>query len=85
MRTILFAPRIRYIQYAHQVRVKLFSFDKRKTGPVHLSVIRYEAGDHVAVFPSNDETLVNRIGELLRVNLDEVISLFDVDGKLQNF
>jgi NADPH-ferrihemoprotein reductase len=43
--------------------------------------IRYEAGDHVAVFPSNDEVLVNRIGELLNVNLDEVISLVNVDGK----
>ncbi len=43
--------------------------------------IRYEAGDHVAVFPSNDEVLVNRIGELLNVNLDEVISLVNIDGK----
>jgi NADPH-ferrihemoprotein reductase len=42
---------------------------------------RYEAGDHVAVYPSNDEALVNRIGELLGVNLDEVISLVNVDGK----
>ncbi|CAF5129125.1 unnamed protein product, partial [Rotaria sp. Silwood1] len=40
--------------------------------------IKYEAGDHVAVFPSNDDSLVNRIGELLNVNLDKVISLVNV-------
>ncbi|CAF0827749.1 unnamed protein product [Rotaria sordida] len=45
--------------------------------------IKYEAGDHVAVFPSNDEILVNRIGELLNVNLDEVISLVNVDEDAQ--
>ncbi len=44
-------------------------------------IYRYESGDHVAVFPSNDEVLVNRIGELLNANLDEVISLVNVDGK----
>jgi NADPH-ferrihemoprotein reductase len=43
--------------------------------------IRYESGDHVAVFPSNDAVLVNRIGELLNTNLDDVISLVNVDGK----
>ncbi len=43
-------------------------------------LIRYEAGDHVAVFPSNDEALVKRIGELLNADLDEVISLINVDG-----
>ncbi len=46
-------------------------------------LIRYEAGDHVAVFPSNDEVLVNRIGELLNADLDEVISLINVDGKFE--
>ncbi|CAF3540558.1 unnamed protein product, partial [Adineta steineri] len=45
--------------------------------------IKYEAGDHVAVFPSNDVVLVNRIGELLNANLDEVISLVNVDEDAQ--
>jgi hypothetical protein len=35
----------------------------------------------VAVFPSNDAVLVNRIGELLETDLDEVISLVNVDGQ----
>ncbi|CAF4304559.1 unnamed protein product, partial [Didymodactylos carnosus] len=47
------------------------------------SRLRYEAGDHVAIFPSNDSTLVNRIGELLEVDLDEVISLVNVDEDAQ--
>jgi sulfite reductase alpha subunit-like flavoprotein len=47
--------------------------------PLHC---RYEAGDHVAVYPSNDEVLVKRMGELLNVDLDEVISLVNVDGEI---
>lgn len=43
------------------------------------SRLRYEAGDHVAVYPMNDQTLVERIGELLEVDLDTVFSLKNVD------
>lgn len=46
------------------------------------SFLRYEAGDHVAVYPSNDSALVARVGELLNTDLDEVISLVNLDGKL---
>ncbi|CAM4888912.1 unnamed protein product [Rotaria socialis] len=45
--------------------------------------IKYEVGYHVAVFPSNDVTLVNRVGELLDVNLDEIIALVNVDEDAQ--
>ncbi|CAF3926461.1 unnamed protein product [Rotaria magnacalcarata] len=45
--------------------------------------IKYEAGYHVGVFPSNDAALVNRVGELLDVNLDEIISLLNVDEDAQ--
>lgn len=41
---------------------------------------RYESGDHVAVFPTNDSDLVNRLGEVLGVDLDVVISLNNLDG-----
>lgn len=41
---------------------------------------RYESGDHVAVFPTNDTALVNRLGQILDVNLDVVISLNNLDG-----
>lgn len=41
---------------------------------------RYESGDHVAVFPTNDTALVNRLGQILGVNLDVVISLNNLDG-----
>lgn len=43
------------------------------------SGIRYEAGDHVAVYPTNDPELVDTIGKLLCTDLDEVISLNNVD------
>ncbi|XP_066551759.1 NADPH--cytochrome P450 reductase isoform X1 [Amia ocellicauda] len=43
------------------------------------SKIRYESGDHVAVYPVNDSAIVNKIGELLGVDLDTVISLNNLD------
>ena len=45
------------------------------------SKLSYVAGDHVAIFPSNDPQLVNRIGELLDVDLDTVFTLTNVDGE----
>lgn len=41
---------------------------------------RYESGDHVAVFPTNDTALVNKLGQVLGVDLDVVISLNNLDG-----
>ncbi|XP_047111254.1 NADPH--cytochrome P450 reductase [Schistocerca piceifrons] len=43
------------------------------------SKMRYDSGDHVAVYPMNDEALVNRIGELLNIDLDTVITLTNTD------
>lgn len=43
------------------------------------SKMRYEAGDHVAVYPINDENLVKRLGELTNANLDEIFSLINTD------
>nr|CAG4646082.1 EOG090X027R [Macrothrix elegans] len=43
------------------------------------SKLRYDAGDHVAVYPVNDPELVNRFGELLSVDLDTPISLVNID------
>uniref|UniRef100_A0A673N621 NADPH--cytochrome P450 reductase n=1 Tax=Sinocyclocheilus rhinocerous TaxID=307959 RepID=A0A673N621_9TELE len=43
------------------------------------SKIRYESGDHVAVYPINDSVIVSRIGEVLGVDLDTVISLNNLD------
>nr|AKQ53336.1 NADPH-cytochrome P450 reductase [Tetranychus cinnabarinus] len=43
------------------------------------SKIRYEAGDHLAIYPQNDSSIVNKLGELLKVDLDTVISLKNVD------
>ncbi|GBP76213.1 NADPH--cytochrome P450 reductase [Eumeta japonica] len=43
------------------------------------SKMRYEAGDHVAVYPTNNSELVTRLGELTNANLDEVFSLINTD------
>ncbi|KAG7319625.1 hypothetical protein KOW79_016768 [Hemibagrus wyckioides] len=43
------------------------------------SKIRYESGDHVAVYPTNDSSIVNRLGEVLGVDLDIIISLNNLD------
>lgn len=44
--------------------------------------IRYEAGDHVAIFSTNDSYLVDKLAELLNVNLDTVFKLVNTDGML---
>ncbi|KAH3886012.1 NADPH--cytochrome P450 reductase-like [Dreissena polymorpha] len=45
------------------------------------SKIRYEAGDHVAIFPKNDTAVVEKIGKRLGVDLDTVITLTNVDDE----
>lgn len=45
------------------------------------SRLNYVAGDHVALYPTNDAQLVERIGELLDIDLDIVFSLTSTDGK----
>lgn len=51
-----------------------------KVSFVTLRGFRYESGDHVAVFPTNDSALVNKLGQILGVDLDVVISLNNLDG-----
>ena len=51
----------------------------------YVSVARYDAGDHVAVYPTNDPELVEKLGSLLDVDLDTVISLDNTDGEEINF
>jgi len=43
------------------------------------SRIRYEAGDHVAIYPTNDLQLVNKIGQLLNIDLDTVFTMKALD------
>ena len=43
------------------------------------SRIRYDAGDHVAVYPKNDEELVNKLGSLLNIDMDQVFTLINLD------
>ena len=43
------------------------------------SRIRYDAGDHVAVYPTNNSDLVERLGKLLEVDLDTVFTMKNLD------
>ncbi|KAL8614018.1 hypothetical protein ACOMHN_023253 [Nucella lapillus] len=43
------------------------------------SKLRYEAGDHVGVYPTNDLGTVERMGKRLGVDLDTLFSLTNVD------
>ncbi|KAK3751514.1 hypothetical protein QZH41_019091, partial [Actinostola sp. cb2023] len=43
------------------------------------STIKYDAGDHVGIYPTNDHELVEKIGSLLDIDLDVVVSLDNVD------
>ncbi len=43
------------------------------------SRIRYDAGDHVAVYPTNNSQLVERLGELLSIDLDTVFTMINLD------
>lgn len=48
--------------------------------PLSFCLCRYESGDHVAVYPTNDTAIVNKLGQILGVDLDMVISLNNLDG-----
>lgn len=43
------------------------------------SRIRYDAGDHIAVYPKNNEELVNKLGSLLNIEMDQVFTLINLD------
>eukprot|EP00118_Oscarella_pearsei_P026195 m.309582 g.309582 ORF g.309582 m.309582 type:complete len:671 (+) comp47001_c0_seq1:375-2387(+) len=43
------------------------------------SGIRYTAGDHAAIYPTNDPTIVQRYADKLGFDLDQVFSLINVD------
>jgi len=43
------------------------------------SRIRYDAGDHVAVYPTNNTDLVDRLGELLKIDMDTVFTMTNLD------
>lgn len=45
------------------------------------SKLSYVAGDHVAIYPINDPAQVEKIGQILDVDLDVVFSLTNVDGE----
>lgn len=65
------------------VNRELFNGGERNCMHIELDVegsrIRYDSGDHVAVYPVNDTALVNRLLELTNEDPDRVFSLTNVD------
>lgn len=43
------------------------------------SKMRYDAGDHVAMYPINDKGLVEKLGQLCNADLDTIFSLINTD------
>lgn len=43
------------------------------------SKMRYEAGDHIAMYPVNAKDLVERLGQLCDANLDTIFALINTD------
>lgn len=43
--------------------------------------VRYEAGDHIGIFPKNNSDLVERIASLLNADLETVFKLINLDGE----
>ncbi|CAG9817113.1 unnamed protein product [Phaedon cochleariae] len=43
------------------------------------SKMRYDSGDHIAVYPTNDSELVEKIGKLCAKNLDTIFTLINND------
>ena len=56
----------------------IFSFENI-SGLKNYSRIRYDAGDHVAIYPTNNADLVERIGERLSLNLETVFTMKNLD------
>jgi sulfite reductase alpha subunit-like flavoprotein len=56
--------------YFEQSSILKFNFET-----VIFARIRYDAGDHVAIYPTNNTELVERIGQLLNLDLDTVFTM----------
>lgn len=66
-----------------KINRELFKGGNRNCMHIELDIegsrIRYDSGDHVAVYPVNDTTLVNRLLELVGEDPQKVITLTNVD------
>lgn len=66
-----------------EVKRELFTDTDRSCLHIELGIkgsnVRYTAGDHVAILPCNKPALVEEIGQLLGLDLDQLISLTALD------
>jgi len=49
---------------------------------VHGTLLNYQHGDHLGVYPENDPTLVHKLAALLKVDPNKVISIHPIEDKL---
>jgi NADPH-ferrihemoprotein reductase len=65
------------------VKKELFKDTDRSCLHIELDItganVRYTAGDHVAIFPSNNAALVDKLGVLLDIDLDQLINMTALD------
>eukprot|EP01120_Amphizonella_sp_Union-15-10_P006299 TRINITY_DN1999_c0_g1_i1.p1 TRINITY_DN1999_c0_g1~~TRINITY_DN1999_c0_g1_i1.p1 ORF type:complete len:662 (+),score=128.62 TRINITY_DN1999_c0_g1_i1:124-2109(+) len=50
---------------------------------IEIGKLTYEPGDHVGIFPENNETLVHKLAARLNADLNQVIALYPVEGNLK--
>ncbi|CDW58868.1 NADPH cytochrome P450 reductase [Trichuris trichiura] len=66
-----------------KVNRDLHCYEERTCRHIEFSLVgsrlRYEAGDHLAVYPRNDPLLVEKFSQLLGIDLDSVIALTSID------
>ncbi|CAK9299129.1 unnamed protein product [Gordionus sp. m RMFG-2023] len=68
-----------------QVNKNIFKSQERKCMHIELDItgsrLKYEPGDHIAIYPQNDKDLVDSIGHALNIDLDQIISLVNLDDE----
>ena len=66
-----------FVLYYH---VSIASFIMKLLFSWYLIIVRYEPGDHIAIYPENNTSLVEQIGTRLNIDLAQVVSLDCIDG-----
>jgi len=46
----------------------------------HNDILQYQPGDHIGVYPENQEHLVLQLAKLLQLDLHQVVSIFDINN-----
>ena len=69
-----------YLVMLHKQKERLFFHYKFKRQNIQ-HIFRYEPGDHIAIYPENNASMVEQLGKRLAIDLEQVISLDCIDGE----